>query len=99
MTAAVDPIAEAEAALPERRARHAVWRNPGVIFGGAVLLLALAAALLAPTLGTVDPILLKPRLRLRPPSTLAWLGTAALRSACRVSTACSPTPLACAVRM
>ena len=75
MTAAVDPIAEAEAALPERRARHAVWRNPGVIFGAAVLLVVALAALLAPHLGTADPILLKPRLRLRPPSALAWLGT------------------------
>ena len=75
MTAAVDPIAEAEAALPERRARHTVWRNPGMIFGAAVLLVVALAALLAPTLGTVDPILLKPRLRLRPPSALAWLGT------------------------
>jgi peptide/nickel transport system permease protein len=75
LTAVVDPVAEAEAALPARRARHAVWRNPGVIFGVAVLLLALAVALLAPHLGTVDPVLLKPRLRLRPPSALAWLGT------------------------
>ena len=72
---AIDPIADAEAALPARRPRHAVWRNPGVIFGAGVLLLVLAAALLAPHLGTADPILLKPRLRLRPPSALAWLGT------------------------
>jgi peptide/nickel transport system permease protein len=75
LIAVADPTDEAEVALPARRARHAVWRNPGVIFGAAVLLLALAAALLAPLLGSVDPILLKPRFRLRPPSTLAWLGT------------------------
>ncbi|KQO90854.1 MULTISPECIES: ABC transporter permease [unclassified Methylobacterium] len=52
-----------------------VLRHPGVLFGLAVLLIVGGAALLAPYLWTGDPILLRPRLRHRPPSAPAWLGT------------------------
>jgi peptide/nickel transport system permease protein len=73
---ALEPVAEAEAPLRlKRRAGHAVWRNPAVLFGGGVLLLVVLAALLAPYLWTGDPILLRPRFRLRAPSANAWLGT------------------------
>ena len=73
---AIDPVAEAEAPLRlKRRAGHAVWRNPAVLFGAGVLLLVVLAALLAPYLWTSDPILLRPRFRLRAPSANAWLGT------------------------
>ena len=72
----IDPGAEAEAPLRlKRRAGHAVWRNPAVLFGAGVLLLVVLAALLAPYLWTSDPILLRPRFRLRAPSANAWLGT------------------------
>ncbi|MEH3147458.1 MAG: ABC transporter permease [Methylobacterium frigidaeris] len=49
--------------------------HPGVLFGLAVLVVVLCAALAAPWLGTLDPIQLRPRLRLRPPSEAAWFGT------------------------
>ncbi|WFT82371.1 ABC transporter permease [Methylobacterium sp. CB376] len=56
-------------------ARSPALRHPGVLFGLAVLALVLAAALAAPWLGTLDPIQLRPRMRLRPPSGAAWFGT------------------------
>lgn len=64
----------APAAAPAR-SLPPVLRHPGVLFGLAVLLVVLVAALAAPWLGTVDPIQLRPRLRLRPPSGAAWFGT------------------------
>jgi peptide/nickel transport system permease protein len=60
--------------LETRRAR-AIWRNPNVIFGAAVLLIILFLAIGAAYLANIDPILLRPRFRLRAPSSLAWLGT------------------------
>jgi peptide/nickel transport system permease protein len=75
---AIDPVAEAEAPLVARRGRisaHAAWRNPGVLFGIGVLVLVVLAAVLAPYLWTGDPILIRPRFRLRGPSEAAWLGT------------------------
>ena len=51
-------------------------RGHPLAFGGAVLLaLILLAALLAPLLGTVDPLRLASTSRMRPPSEAAWLGT------------------------
>jgi len=75
---AIDPVAEAEAPLAARRARisaHAAWRNPGVLFGIGVLVVVVLAAVVAPYLWTGDPILIRPRFRLRAPSGTAWLGT------------------------
>ncbi len=46
-----------------------------MLFGLAVLALVLVAAAAAPFLWTGDPILLRPRLRLRAPSGTSWLGT------------------------
>lgn len=63
------PAPKASRALPP------TLRHPGVLAGLAVLLVVGLAALAAPWLWTGDPILLRPRLRLRPPSEAAWLGT------------------------
>jgi peptide/nickel transport system permease protein len=59
----------------KRDSRSALWRNPGIVFGMVVLLVILVLAIGAAYLGAVDPILLRPRFRLRPPSATAWLGT------------------------
>jgi peptide/nickel transport system permease protein len=78
LSAPAEPFVGPEAALDisgERRARSALWRNPGVIFGAAVLVAILLLAIAAAHLWSVDPILLRPRFRLRPPSFIAWLGT------------------------
>ena len=56
--------------LPEVLRRH-----PQVAVGGALLLLLVAIALLAPTLADADPRKLNPGLRLRPPSAQHWFGT------------------------
>ena len=70
------PLVTAPADGPApRRALPPMLRHPGVLVGLAVLLVVGLAALLAPLLWTTDPILLRPRLRLRPPSEVAWLGT------------------------
>lgn len=68
----------APAAAPPAARRLALplaLRDPTILAGIAALGLVLLAALLAPYLWTDDPILLRPRLRLRPPSEAAWLGT------------------------
>jgi peptide/nickel transport system permease protein len=78
LSAPAEPFVGPEAALDisrKRRARSALWRNPGVIFGAAVLVAILLLAIAAAHLWSVDPILLRPRFRLRPPSFIAWLGT------------------------
>jgi peptide/nickel transport system permease protein len=62
-------------AAPAASRLPAALRNPAVIAGLVVLLLVLVAALAAPLLWTGDPILLRPRFRLRAPSATAWLGT------------------------
>jgi peptide/nickel transport system permease protein len=66
---------EMAADLPDVRRARALWRNPGVVFGVAVLLIILLLAIGAAYLANVDPILLRPRFRLRAPSAIAWLGT------------------------
>jgi peptide/nickel transport system permease protein len=50
-------------------------RYPTVAAGGAILLLMLLMAVLAPYLGTVDPTALAPARRLRAPSWEHWFGT------------------------
>ena len=51
--------------------RKSLWalaiRNPGVIFGGAILMVMLAIAILAPLLGTVDPTRIDPAARNKKP--------------------------------
>jgi peptide/nickel transport system permease protein len=53
----------------------ALRRHPTAIAGGVVLLLMVAVALLAPWLGTTDPLALSPIRRLKPPSAQYWFGT------------------------
>jgi len=50
-------------------------RHPTLIIGVLLLLSMAATALLAPYLGTVDPVAVAPVKRLRPPSELYWFGT------------------------
>lgn len=50
-------------------------RNPKIAVGGAILLLLVLAAALAPYLGTVDPTAISPSRRARFPSETAWFGT------------------------
>lgn len=69
------PGAEAIPAPTSALARSDLLRHPGVIFGGVVLGLLTLMAILAPYLGTGDPIQIDPALRLRRPSDAHWLGT------------------------
>ncbi len=56
--------------------RRAWWRRHlSIVIGVNLLLLALAAAVFAPWLGTQDPMALSPLRRLRPPSEQFWFGT------------------------
>jgi peptide/nickel transport system permease protein len=50
-------------------------RHPTVMIGVMLLLAMAAMALLAPYLGTVDPLAVAPVKRLRPPSEFYWFGT------------------------
>ena len=50
-------------------------RHPTMIAGFAILLTMIAMAILAPYLGTVDPLALSPIRRLKPPSDTYWFGT------------------------
>src|SRR5258708_31283162 len=54
--------------------REAVRRHPTVIAGSILLLMMGAMALLAPYLGTVDPLSVAPIKRLRFPSEAYWFG-------------------------
>lgn len=56
-------------------ANSARLRHPALVAGGAVLLLFLAAALLAPWLGLADPQAMATGQRLRAPSAAHWFGT------------------------
>src|SRR4051812_38527431 len=61
-----------------KRFREAFRRHPTAMVGAVILLLMIAAAMLAPWLGTVDPQSVSPIKRLRPPSETYWFGTDAL---------------------
>jgi peptide/nickel transport system permease protein len=50
-------------------------RHPGVLIGGILLILIVAMAVLAPYLGTIDPLEISPIRRLRPPNGENWFGT------------------------
>ena len=52
-----------------------VRRNPTIVVGGALLLIMIFIAILAPYLGTVDPTALAPAKRTREPSAQYWFGT------------------------
>jgi peptide/nickel transport system permease protein len=55
--------------------RDTVRRHPTVVVGSLLLLAMGAIALLAPYLGTVDPLAVFPVKRLRFPSQISWFGT------------------------
>jgi peptide/nickel transport system permease protein len=63
------------AVKPRRGVVGFLRRHPTVGLGGALLLLMLLIALLAPYLGTVDPTALAPARRTRAPSADFWFGT------------------------
>ncbi len=52
-----------------------IYRHPTIAFGGALLIVMLLIAVLAPYLGTVDPTALAPAKRTRSPSADFWFGT------------------------
>jgi peptide/nickel transport system permease protein len=52
-----------------------IYRYPTIAFGGALLILMLLIAALAPYLGTVDPTALAPAKRTRDPSAEYWFGS------------------------
>ena len=75
-TLAAPPIASVRSVSPTwRRFRDAFRRHPTALIGGAILILMIAVAILAPWLGTVDPQSVAPIKRLRPPSSQYWFGT------------------------
>ena len=57
------------------RMRTFVRRHPTVVIGGLLLLLIVIGALVAPWLGTVDPVSINPSQRLKSPSAEHWFGT------------------------
>jgi peptide/nickel transport system permease protein len=67
----VDAAAAAAAAAKGPRVWSELFRHPGVLFGGAVLLLMVAIALLAPVLGTMNPATIDPTHRNQLPGS-AW---------------------------
>jgi peptide/nickel transport system permease protein len=66
------PIEPTPAASP---AADFLRRHPTVVLGIAIMATMLLLALLAPWLGTVDPLSLDPVQRLKPPSEAHWFGT------------------------
>ena len=52
-----------------------IFRSRAVLFGLIVLGVLVMIAIFASVLGVVDPAAVQPRLRLKPPSASAWLGT------------------------
>jgi peptide/nickel transport system permease protein len=72
-------VMRAELLAPASGRRHwlsdAMRRHPTVAAGGLLLLALAVAAILAPWLGTVDPLHGEPVKRLRFPSAQSWFGT------------------------
>jgi len=66
---AVDSASIAAASTKRRPRWQLARRNPNVIFGGAILLIMVAIAILAPFLGTVDPTRIDPASRNKKPGT------------------------------
>jgi peptide/nickel transport system permease protein len=58
-----------------QRFREALRRHPTAIAGALVLIAMVLIAVLAPWLGTTDPLALSPVERLQPPSREHWFGT------------------------
>jgi len=65
----VDSASIAAASTKRKPLWQLALRNPNVIFGGVILLIMLAIAILAPFLGTVDPTRIDPAARNKKPGT------------------------------
>ncbi len=75
MSAIALPTAPASVTPAARGFKEAFRRHPTALIGGAVLLLMILIAVLAPWLGTVDPQAVSPIRRLKPPSGEFWFGS------------------------
>ena len=68
-----DEVVDSAAIASASTKRRGLWalavRNPSVIFGGVILLIMVAIAILAPVLGTVDPTRIDPASRNKKPGT------------------------------
>ena len=73
MSAITEEVVDSAAIASASTGRRSLWalaiRNPAVIFGGAILMVMLAIAILAPFLGTVDPTRIDPAARNKKPGT------------------------------
>ena len=73
MSAITEEVVDSAAIASASTGRKSLWalaiRNPGVIFGGTILMVMLAVAILAPFLGTVDPTRIDPAARNKKPGT------------------------------
>jgi peptide/nickel transport system permease protein len=73
LSAIIEEVVDSAAIASASTRRKPLWqlaiRNPGVIFGGVILLIMVAIAILAPFLGTVDPIRIDPAARNKKPGT------------------------------
>ena len=73
MTVATEELVDSASIAAASTKRRSLWlvalRNPNVIVGGAILLVMLVIAILAPFLGTVDPTRIDPAARNKKPGT------------------------------
>ena len=73
MSAITEEVVDSASIAAASTKRKSLWalavRNTAVIFGGVILLIMLAIAILAPVLGTVDPRRIDPAARNKPPGT------------------------------
>ncbi len=73
MSAITEEVVDSASIAAASTKRKSLWalalRNPAVIFGGVILLVMLAIAILAPVLGTVDPTRIDPAARNKKPGT------------------------------
>jgi peptide/nickel transport system permease protein len=71
LSAITEEVVDSASIAAASTGRKSLWalaiRNPAVIFGGAILMVMLAIAILAPLLGTVDPTRIDPAARNKKP--------------------------------
>lgn len=69
------PVAAASRSGPKRALLARIRRHGALSLGIALIALVSVAGLLAPWLGTVDPVSVSPLNRIKPPSAAHWFGT------------------------
>jgi peptide/nickel transport system permease protein len=73
LSAIVEEVVDSASIAAASTKRRSLWalavRNSSVVFGGSILLLMLAIAVLAPLLGTIDPTRIDPAARNKKPGT------------------------------